>query len=201
MSKRRYSENFYSEIDSLIKIHQEKSAKRFEMIEVAQTAEAEGKNQSKFGYTPPPTFWEVASSNKLLKYALVFVGILFITILISVTISSGMNQNRELAARDTGIVQHNENKEKIEKENAVNLTSAHETLSVSVKPVPDNWGAPQTGMLKPYKDDAEKLKEMDEKTFNPKLPKESAPPIPDIVKKSSRMPDSSTPPTSDTEVQ
>lgn len=197
MSKRRYSENFYSEIDSLIKIHQEKSAKRFEMIEVAHSADAEEKNQSKYGYTPPPTFWEVASSNKLLKYALIFVGILFATLTISITLSGRMSQSSELAARDNGIVQHAESKEKTAKENVVDLTSAHETLSVSVKPVPDNWGEPQAGMLKPYKDDAVKLQEMNEKSFMPDISKEPVPPTPDTVK-NNMTPGGISPSTTDT---
>lgn len=184
MGKRRYSEDFYSEIDSLIKIHQEKSVKRFEMIEVAQSSETESKNQSKYGYTPPPTFWEVASSNKLLKYALVFIGILFVTLMVSVGLSARMRQNNELVAKNTEVIQHAENKGISTGENKIDLSSSHETLKVSVKPVPENWGKPQAGILKTYKDDNTKLKEMDNKSFSPQFPGEPAVPIPDNIDKS-----------------
>lgn len=184
MTKRRYSEDFYSEIDTLIKIHQEKSVKRFEMIEVAQSKEtSDGSNKTKYGYTPPPTFWEVASSNKLLKYALIFIGILFATFLLSVTLSGRIEQNRKLAAGDRSIVHSAESKEKPKKESGADLSSSHETLNVSVKPVPASWGDPQTGMLKPHKDDVEKLKDIKEKTFHIDIPEESASPIPDIIDK------------------
>ncbi len=201
MAKRRYSEDFYSEIDSLIKIHQEKSVKRFEMIEVAQSAETEEKHKTKYGYTPPTTFLEVATKNQLLKYTLIFVGILFATFLVTVAISGRMKQSRELAARDTGIVRQTESKEKRTKEDFIDINSAHETLNVSVNPVPGNWNKPQAGILKPYKDDSEKLKEMDGPAFKPKLPDEPDPSIPDEFKNSSEiMPGESFSPREDTAI-
>ena len=174
MAKRRYSEDFYNEIDALIKIQHEKSTQRFQVLEFTYTNSNEeeksqdkpAKKSQKRGYTPPPSFWTVVKQNKLLAMIMIFIGITLTTLIVSSVLAGGTinrnGQNNSLALNgDDNIMPE------IGRKKTINYQIHRENLDTVVQPVPKSWPQPSRGRLEPFRTNQEKLQAIPNESFQP----------------------------------
>lgn len=174
MAKRRYSEDFYNEIDALIKIQHEKSTQRFQVVEFtyANSKEEETsqdkpvKKAGKWGYTPPPSFWTVVKQNKLLAMIMIFIGITLTTLIVSSVLAGGAvnrnDQNNSLALNGNDNIMP-----EIGRKKTINYKIHRENLDTAVQPVPKSWPQPSIGNLEPFRTNQEKLQAIPVEPFQP----------------------------------
>jgi len=160
--KRRYSEDFYTEIDALIKIQQEKSEKRFEFLEFARQSDENGKNENKdkWGYITPPSFLTVVKRNRLFGYMMIFMVILISVVVASSIYAKNIENGRRLTELGKKSSRKQANGNPSNKDVKLNPATIRANFEVAVKPVPGNWPKPQEGTVNPYingKDKARKV--------------------------------------------
>ena len=183
MKKRRYSEEFYAEIDTLIKVHTEKSSKKFEVLEITPVDE-KNPPKSKYGYVPPPSFLTVAKKNYLLRYIVIFFAILIVTLLGSTAISGNLEQNKKIEEQKALVARKDKGDDQSARKKSVKFSSYHQRLDVAVKPAPTTWNNVEQGKLKPYVDQKEQVKSVPDEPF---VPERTGVEKPDIVEQNEKM--------------
>lgn len=165
MAKKRYSEEFYNEIDALIKVQQELTTKRFVALEFTRMEEKSGKKAGP-GYEPPPSFWAVVKKNRLMLYLVIFVAATVLTLVFS-TVAAHRADLRGAADGKETQVASNEKKVSMGARKTMNLSAMRDKLEVKIQPVSKKWPGPKSEKLKTYKSDKEVLEQMPDKDYEP----------------------------------
>lgn len=143
MGKRRYSEEFYREIDNLIRQQYELSEKRRKDIAIIFTGDDfKGKAKEVSKSLAPPTFWEIARKNNLFK---VTVSLLILIVLVIVMFSyvSIKYEKRKRALEVVNLTRQSAFSRK--KKKVLTNKEARVTLRFSPPPNLKEWGEVQEG--------------------------------------------------------
>jgi len=166
MPKRRYSEEFYSEIDKLIRSQTELSNKRYETLKSVQIVEDEKKVKSKTGYVPPPSFWTIVKKSRLLAYVVIFICVIIITASVASIVDHKFEIPENLKLSKNG--KNNNGKIRENHKETTKYTAYRGKLEVTKKPVPENWlKEPVKRKLNTLPDKKRSVKKIPKAPYNP----------------------------------
>lgn len=168
MPRRRYSEEFYAEIDTLIRTQAEQSNKRYEILKSARIIEDEKEDKSKLGYVHAPSFWTIVKKSRLLAYVVIFICIIAITASVASILNSKIETERHLKAQGNQQNINRKKKNKNSHKKTLNFTAYRGKLEVTKKPVPKNWPKkPTKRKLKLHSNIEREIKNIPRAPYNP----------------------------------
>ncbi|MCD4784397.1 MAG: hypothetical protein K8T10_11305 [Candidatus Eremiobacteraeota bacterium] len=167
MPRRRYSEEFYEEIDTLIRSQSELSNKRYEILKSARITEDEKEDKSKLGYVHAPSFWTIVKKSRLLAYVVIFICVIAITASVASIINSNIEVERYLKVE--GNQQNINRKKKNSHKKTSNYKAYRGKLDVAKKPVPKSWPKkPTKSKLRPFQGMKLELKNIPQTPYGPR---------------------------------
>jgi hypothetical protein len=170
MSKRRYSDDFYTELDALIRLQSEKSSKKIEVMEIVQSGD-KSDNVTVPVITEPVykdsrSLWKMVKTNRLLLYIVIFVAFFSLSAIGGIYAVNRQQQankliqqkkmNPELSGKTVAI-----------KNKTINYSENITIKQVTVKPVPESWTPPVGGSSKTVLDPKERLKSVPAESYKP----------------------------------
>ncbi|MCE1247326.1 MAG: hypothetical protein LWY06_11835 [Firmicutes bacterium] len=168
MSKRRYSDEFYSELDALIRLQAEQSSsKKIEVLEVVQGGEQKiPAEHYEPIYKDSRSLLKMVKTNRLFLYLLIFAAVF------TFAATSGMfavykQQEKSERMKQLGKIQTHKAEVDKPKYKTLNYSENREQVKVTAKNAASNWSRPKSGAINMVIDPKEKLKMVPKGKYNP----------------------------------
>lgn len=156
MKKRRYSEEFYSEIDALIRLQEDRAKNRFQDIQIAISGgKAENHQYSSesqkspeanvYLYNPNPSSWKNTLKNPLFRYVLAFCVVFVVVISLSVFFFAKVESSREKKQVKQISIKHKKFENK--KTDEANVQSARARIKKTAANPTKEWPEPEVELL------------------------------------------------------